>query len=68
MPSKLFESARLKGRFKIETGVLGSFELSRALQTGGAQSGGRTLFNELNAQLVCNKGATQLRNISVSAG
>ncbi len=46
----------------------GSFELSRALQTGGAQSGGRTLFNELSAQLVCNKGATQLRNISVSAG
>lgn len=68
MPSKLFESARHKGRFKIETGVLGSFELSRALQTGSAQSGGRTLFNELNAQLVCNKGATQLRNISVSAG
>jgi len=67
-PAKLFENARLEGNFKIEKGVLGSFDLSRALQTGGAQSSGRTLFNELNAQGVYDKGATQLRNITVSSG
>ncbi len=68
MPARLHEGARLEGNFKIEKGVLGSFDLSRALQTGGAQSGGRTLFNELNAQAVYDKGATQLRNVVITAG
>ncbi len=68
VPAKLYEGARLEGNFKIEKGVLGSFDLSRALQTGGAQSGGRTLFNEMNAQAVYDKGATQLRNVTIAAG
>jgi hypothetical protein len=48
--------------------VLGSFDLTRALQTGGAQSAGRTVFNEMNGQGVYDKGVLQLRDISISAG
>ena len=67
-PAKLHENARLEGNFKIENGVLGSFDLTRALQSGGAQTGGRTIFNEMTAQGVYDKGAIQLRNIAVSSG
>ncbi len=67
-PGQLYESARMQGEFKIDKGVLGSFDLTRALQTGGAQSAGRTVFNELKGQGVYDKGTIQLRDISVSAG
>jgi len=67
-PGQLYESARMKGEFKIDKGVLGSFDLTRALQTGGAQSTGRTVFNEMNGQGVYEKGAIQLRDISMTAG
>ena len=67
-PSSLHEGARLEGNFKIEKGVLGSFDLTRALQTGGQQTSGRTLFAELNGQGVYDKGTVQLRNIALSAG
>ena len=50
----------MQGEFKIEKGVLGSFDLTRALQTGGAQSSGRTVFNELTGQGVYDKGAVQI--------
>ncbi len=48
--------------------MLGSFDLTRALQTGGAQSGGRTVFSELTGQGTYDKGTVQLRNVSVTAG
>ncbi len=67
-PARLHESARIEGNFKVEKGVLGSFDLTRALQTGGSQATGRTLFSELNAQGVYDKRAVQLRNVTVSAG
>ncbi len=67
-PAALYEGARLQGEFKIDKGVLGNFDLTRALQTGGAQTGGRTIFNELNGQGVYDKGAVQLRNITIVAG
>jgi hypothetical protein len=67
-PAMLYESARLQGEFKIEKGVLGSFDLTRALQTGGAQSGGRTVFNELSGQGVYDKGTVQISNVTISAG
>jgi actin-related protein len=67
-PAKLFEGARMDGNIKIENGVLGSFDLTRALQTGGAQSGGRTVFSELTAQGTYDKGTVQMRNIQVVAG
>ncbi|MFY9316188.1 MAG: cell envelope integrity protein TolA, partial [Burkholderiales bacterium] len=67
-PGSLYENARLQGEFKIEKGVLGSFDLARALQTGGAQSGGRTVFNEMTGQGVYDKGAMQFTNVAISAG
>jgi len=68
VPANLFESAKVQGDFKIEKGVLGSFNLTRALQTGGAQSSGRTEFSELTGQAVYDKGAVQVRNVSITAG
>ena len=67
-PATLFESARLQGDFKIDKGVLGSFDLTRALQTGGAQSSGRTIFTELTGQAVYDKGSVKITNAAISAG
>ena len=67
-PATLFQSARLQGEFKIEKGVLGSFDLTRALQTGGAQSGGRTEFSELTGQALYDKGAVRISNVAIVAG
>jgi len=67
-PASLYQSARMQGEFKIDKGVLGSFDLSRALQTGGAQSGGRTIFNEMSGQGLYDKGAMQFTNVVISAG
>jgi actin-related protein len=67
-PAKLGESARLEGSFKIESGVIGNFALRRALETGGAQTTGRTEFAELTGQGVYDKGAVQLRSMNIAAG
>jgi hypothetical protein len=67
-PERLGESARLEGSFKIDKGVLGSFDLGRAVQTAGGQSTGRTVFNELTAQGQYQAGSVQLRNITIAAG
>ena len=68
VPAKLGESARVEGSFKIENGVIGNFDLTRALQTGGAQSAGRTPFGELTGQGIYDRGGVQLRNIAVALG
>jgi hypothetical protein len=67
-PATLFEGARMQGEFKIDKGVLGSFDLQRALQTSGNQSAGRTIFNELTAQGMYDKGTVQFTNVAISAG
>ncbi len=67
-PARLFESARIQGEFKIEKGVLGSFDLTRALQTGGAQTSGRTVFAELTGQVVYEKGTVKVTNAAITAG
>ncbi|MEK6244851.1 MAG: hypothetical protein AABM33_10165 [Pseudomonadota bacterium] len=67
-PATLFENARMQGEFKIEKGVLGSFNLTRALQTGGAQTGGRTEFTELTGQAVYDKGTVKVSNVAIAAG
>jgi hypothetical protein len=66
-PAKLGESLRLEGTYKVEKGVLGSFDLGRALQGTGPLAG-RTVFNELTGQGLYDKGAVQLRNVTISAG
>jgi hypothetical protein len=66
--TKLGPGARLEGNLKIERGVLGSFDLARAIQTSGTQVAGRTLFAELNAQGLYDMGTVQLRNVTIAAG
>jgi hypothetical protein len=67
-PEKLMDAAHVEGNFTITKGTLGNIDLSRAIQTGGRQSSGRTQFNELNGQGVYEKGAVALRNLTITAG
>src|SRR5467141_1551363 len=67
-PAKLASGGRLEGNFTVNKGVLGSFDLSRAIQTGGRQVTGRTQFTEMNGQAIYNAGAVALRNINIGAG
>ena len=67
-PAKLGESAHADGSFKIENGVIGNFALRRALETGGAQTGGSTEFTELTGQAAYDKGTVQLRNLNIGSG
>ena len=67
-PAKLGASGRLEGSFTVSKGVLGSFDLSRALQTGGRQVTGQTHFAEMSGQGVYDRGAVSLRNVTLGAG
>jgi hypothetical protein len=67
-PGKLAASSRLDGSFTVSRGVLGSIDLSRAIQTGGKQATGRTQFSEMNGQGVYDRGAVSLRNVTIGAG
>jgi hypothetical protein len=67
-PAKLGEAGRAEGSFTIGRGVLGSVDLSRAIQSNGRQATGSTQFNEINGQVVYDKGAVALRNVSIAAG
>ena len=67
-PTRLAQSLRLDGSFTVSRGVLGSFDFARAIQTGGAQAQGRTVFNELSAQGSYDRGAVALRNINIASG
>ena len=67
-PGKLASSSRLDGSFTVTRGVLGSIDLSRAIQTGGKTATGRTQFNEMNGQATYDRGAVSLRNVTIGAG
>ncbi|MGQ0543753.1 MAG: hypothetical protein ACT4P3_00255 [Betaproteobacteria bacterium] len=67
-PGKLASGARLDGNFTVNKGVLGSFDLSRAIQTGGKQAQGRTQFTEMNGQVSYDRGEVELRNVTIGAG
>jgi hypothetical protein len=67
-PGKLASGARLDGSFTVTRGVLGSIDLSRAIQTGGRVATGQTQFNEMNGQATYDRGAVSLRNVSIGAG
>jgi AsmA-like C-terminal region len=67
-PGKLASSARLDGSFTVTRGVLGSIDLSRAIQTNGKFATGRTEFSEMNGQATYDRGAVALRNITLGAG
>jgi hypothetical protein len=67
-PMSFLTRGRIEGTYAVHKGVLGSFDLSRAIQTGGRQAQGRTPFSGLSGQGVFDKGAVALRNVSFSAG
>jgi hypothetical protein len=67
-PAKLYSAARMEGNFSLGKGALGTVDLSRVLQTGGRQYGGRTPFTEMTGQAVYERGAVALRNVSLEAG
>jgi len=67
-PTKFRSKGRVEGTFTLNKGILGSFDLSRAIQTGGRQATGRTPFTEMNGQAVYERGAVALRNVSFGAG
>ena len=68
VPDKLGADARIEGSFSVAKGVLGSFDLARALQPTASQATGRTLFSELSGAGVYSKGAVQLRDMKLTAG
>jgi hypothetical protein len=67
-PAKLLRGGRVEGSFTIGKGVLGSFDLARAIRTRGEEVNGRTQFVELNGQASYNGGAVALRNVTIGAG
>ena len=67
-PAKLSSAARMEGSFSLGKGALGTVDLSRVLQTGGRQYGGRTPFTEMTGQAVYERGTVALRNVSLEAG
>jgi hypothetical protein len=67
-PAKLYEGARLEGTFTVTKGALGSFDLSRALQSTSAQASGRTPFSELAGSAALANGALALRDLKLSSG
>ncbi len=67
-PSKLANAGRIEGSFTVSMGVLGSFDLPRAIQTSGRTVNGRTQFAEMNGQGVYDRGAVALRNVTIGAG
>jgi hypothetical protein len=67
-PAKLAAASRIEGKFTVSKGVLGSFDLSRLIQTSGRQASGRTQFAEMTGQGVYDRGAVTLRDVQLSAG
>jgi hypothetical protein len=67
-PAKLVQAGRVEGSFTIGKGVLGSFDLTRAIRTDGREATGRTQFVELNGQGIYDRGAVALRNVVIGAG
>lgn len=67
-PAQLDDSARLDGDFTVTKGALGSFDLSRALQSASAQTSGRTPFSELEGRASLASGALAFRDLKLTAG
>ena len=67
-PAKLGEAARIDGTFTVNRGVLGSFDLARAVQSQGKAATGRTQFSEMTGNGVYERGSVSLRNVIISAG
>ena len=67
-PAKLGDAARIDGTFTVNRGMLGSFDLARAVQSQGKAATGRTQFTEMTGNGVYDRGAVSLRNVTIAAG
>ncbi len=67
-PAKLLDHAHLEGNFKISKGVLGNFDLARAIRTKGEQVAGLTTFVQMSGNGSYDGGAVSLRNVAIGAG
>jgi len=67
-PAKLGEGARLDGTFTVTKGALGTFDLSRALQSTSGQASGRTPFSELEGSVTLANGSLALRDLRLASG
>lgn len=67
-PAKLHESARLDGEFTVTKGALGSFDVSRALQSTSAQASGRTPFSEMQGRVSLADGVFAFRDLKLGSG
>ena len=67
-PAKLLDGAHLDGHFTIAKGVLGSFDLARAIRTKGEQGTGVTTFARMSGEGSYDAGAVRLRNVAIGAG
>ncbi|TMG74266.1 MAG: hypothetical protein E6H77_11645 [Betaproteobacteria bacterium] len=66
--ASLANGSRLDGNFTVNKGTLGSFDLARAIQSGGKQANGSTQFAEMNGQAIYDRGMVALRNVTIGAG
>ena len=66
--ASLAHGSRLDGNFTVNKGTLGSFDLARAIQSGGKQANGNTQFVEMNGQAIYERGMVALRNVTIGAG
>jgi len=67
-PAKLLDHAHLEGTFRISKGVLGNFDLARAIRTKGQEIAGLTTFVQMSGNGSYDGGAVSLRNIAIGAG
>jgi hypothetical protein len=66
--AKLSESMKVNGTFTISKAVIGSFDFARAIQSQGAQTGGRMQVSELAGKASYEKGAIAVRDVAFSVG
>ena len=67
-PARLGPDGRLEGSFTITKGAIGFVDIVRMIQSPISKIRVRTAFNELAGRGVYNKGATELRDIRLTAG
>jgi hypothetical protein len=67
-PARLDDTARLDGEFTVTKGALGSFDISRALQSSSAQASGRTPFTELEGRVSLAGAALAFRDLRLKSG
>jgi AsmA-like C-terminal region len=66
-PDKLFEAARMEGRFTIQKGAITNVDMTRVLQ-GSSTGGGTTLFSEMSGAATADAGRIRVSQLRMAAG